>query len=488
METTEDADVDVITENKRLVQNGGNDTEMVQIKGKKYSFDRTRNGDDLNIRDKDQSVRRSVSMNNVAVNVPIHLQEDYLIGRREYSMINLRSNHKPHLHVRITEVVPSNSALIPATSDDSDNWKTPVKVFSDKKRGKSEEDKKLSRRIRTYYKEQDELIKAFEAIQKDNVSEIGREDLDASIQRRASLLAKASFIVNLLLLIAKCVAVALSSSVSIISSLVDSAVDLTSGIIIWWTSHAMRKRNIYLYPGGRSRLEPTAIVILSVIMSLASFQLIVESVQIIVAYSSNEGHIPSVQLPVILIASSTIVSKLALYLCCYFLGRGSSSVQALAQDHRNDVLSNIVAIVCGYLGSQQFISKVEENGVKYIDPIGAIIISIYILVNWWRTGYDQIKFLTGHTADPNFLSKITWICLNHHPDIIYIDTVRAFHFGNNFLVEVDIVLPEEMSLKTAHNIGEALQQKLEKFELVERAFVHLDYETEHHPFEEHKPI
>lgn len=99
-----------------------------------------------------------------------------------------------------------------------------------------------------------------------------------------------------------------------------------------------------------------------------------------------------------------------------------------------------------------------------------------------------MKLLTGHTADPHFLSKITWICLNHHEDIVLIDTVRAFHFGNNFLVEVDIVLPEDMSLKEGHNIGESLQQKLEKFPLVERAFVHLDYETTHHPHEEHKPV
>lgn len=54
-----------------------------------------------------------------------------------------------------------------------------------------------------------------------------------------------------ILLVAKGIAVALSSSVSIISSLVDSAVDLLSGIIIWWTSRAMKNRNIYEYPGGK---------------------------------------------------------------------------------------------------------------------------------------------------------------------------------------------------------------------------------------------
>ena len=53
-----------------------------------------------------------------------------------------------------------------------------------------------------------------------------------------------------MLIIAKAVAVGLSSSIAIISSLVDSAVDLLSGIIIWWTSRAMKKKNIYSYPEG----------------------------------------------------------------------------------------------------------------------------------------------------------------------------------------------------------------------------------------------
>jgi divalent metal cation (Fe/Co/Zn/Cd) transporter len=96
--------------------------------------------------------------------------------------------------------------------------------------------------------------------------------------------------------------------------------------------------------------------------------------------------------------------------------------------------------------------------------------------------------LTGHTARPDFLKKITWIALNHHPKVQLIDTVRAFHFGNNFLVEVDIVLPEEMSLRESHDIGESLQHKIERLPEVERAFVHLDYECEHHPWSEHKQV
>jgi divalent metal cation (Fe/Co/Zn/Cd) transporter len=49
-----------------------------------------------------------------------------------------------------------------------------------------------------------------------------------------------------------------------------------------------------------------------------------------------------------------------------------------------------------------------------------------------------------------------------------IDTVRAFYFGTSYLVEVDIVLPETMLLKEAHDIGEELQKKIERLAEVER--------------------
>ena len=48
------------------------------------------------------------------------------------------------------------------------------------------------------------------------------------------------------------------------------------------------------------------------------------------------------------------------------------------------------------------------------------------------------------------------------------------------------MLAEDMSLREAHDIGEPLQRKLESMELVERAFVHIDYESEHAPETEHK--
>ena len=50
------------------------------------------------------------------------------------------------------------------------------------------------------------------------------------------------------------------------------------------------------------------------------------------------------------------------------------------------------------------------------------------------------------------------------------------------------MLPERMRLRECHDIGETLQLKLERLPEIERAFVHLDYETDHSPFSEHKQV
>ena len=95
------------------------------------------------------------------------------------------------------------------------------------------------------------------------------------------------------LLIVKIIAAVISKSLSVISSVVDSVVDLLTSVMLLWTDHKIRHRDHYLYPSGlslffihfitvdsflgRTRLEPMAIVILSVVMFSASVQVIFES-------------------------------------------------------------------------------------------------------------------------------------------------------------------------------------------------------------------
>lgn len=338
---------------------------------------------------------------------------------------------------------------------------------------KSVKDKRLStaeKNVRRYYKQMEETKSTLEQIDTQELrrrsvaSEDGKES-NISVAVRLSLLC------NIGLLVCKAVAIHLSGSMSIISSLVDSAVDLMSGLVVCYTSHAIKCTNYYKYPEGKTRLEPISIIVLAVIMAVASIQVIITSVTKIIENSAN----PDITTGAIAIIAATIVIKMLLFLYCRRIKSPATNV--LAQDHRNDVFSNTVALGFGFLGF-----KLWRNA----DPLGAILISIYIFLGWYRTGRQQIRDLTGHAACPLVLQKLLWVCMTHDPRIQFIDTLRAYHFGYNILVEAHIVLPSDMNLCEAHDIGESLQNKLESYSEVERAFVHIDYDFEHHPSMEHK--
>lgn len=53
--------------------------------------------------------------------------------------------------------------------------------------------------------------------------------------------------------------------------------------------------------------------------------------------------------------------------------------------------------------------------------------------------------------------------------------------AQNYFVEVDVVMDATTPLWRAHDVSQQLQDKLEALPNVERAFVHVDHETEHTP-------
>uniref|UniRef100_A0AC34RNA2 Cation efflux protein cytoplasmic domain-containing protein n=1 Tax=Panagrolaimus sp. JU765 TaxID=591449 RepID=A0AC34RNA2_9BILA len=292
-----------------------------------------------------------------------------------------------------------------------------------------------------------------------------------SAARRLALL---TLLINIALMLIKALASYLSGSLSIISSLVDSLVDITSGLVIWMTARAIRKRDPYLYPRGRTRLEPLALVIVSVVMAVASVQMLIQAVKMII---DKDIH-PKVDITSIGIMVTTVVVKFGLFLACK-MHKDDASIAVLAQDHRNDCVSNTVALLCAIGATHLWL---------YLDPIGAILVSLYIALTWYGTGKEQLKILSGRSAEPEFINRIIKICIDHDSEIQFIDTVYVYHFGLHFLVEVHIVLDPEMPLRKAHDIAEALQIKLEALPEVERSFVHTDFEFLHLPHDEHKIV
>ncbi|CAI0555449.1 unnamed protein product [Linum tenue] len=251
------------------------------------------------------------------------------------------------------------------------------------------------------------------------------------VARGEKLAIYVSNVANLVLFAAKVYASVESRSMAVIASTVDSFLDLMSGFILWFTDHAMRKPNQYRYPIGKQRMQPVGIVVFASVMATLGLQIIFESNEIVRAY---------------------------------------------AQDHFFDVITNSIGLAAAILSIKFY---------WFLDPLGAILIAVYTIWNWSGTVMENVGSLIGRTAPPEYLAKLIYLIWNHHKEIKHIDTVRAYTFGCHYFVEADIVLPADMSLCEAHNIGETLQEKMERLPEVERAFVHVDFEFTHQP--EHNP-
>ncbi|KAH6768722.1 Cation efflux family protein [Perilla frutescens var. frutescens] len=336
--------------------------------------------------------------------------------------------------------------------------------------------KRKQRKVNEYYKKQERLLEGFNEME--TIHESGglpdalTEDELKKLAKSERLAVHISNFANLILFIAKVYASYESRSLAVIASTMDSFLDLLSGLILWFTSYAMKNPNQYHYPIGKKRMQPVGIIVFASVMATLGLQIILESVRQLIAKTGPEMDHRQEMWMIGIMVSVTVVKFVLMVYCRRFK---NEIVRAYAQDHFFDVITNSVGLATAVLAVRYY---------WWIDPTGAMIIAIYTINTWTRTVFENVWSLIGRTAPPDFLAKLTYLIWNHHQQIQHIDTVRAYTFGSHYFVEVDIVLPQDMMLSQAHNIGEQLQEKLEQLPEVERAFVHIDFEFTHRP--EHK--
>ncbi|KAK8452289.1 hypothetical protein SEVIR_5G086900v4 [Setaria viridis] len=259
---------------------------------------------------------------------------------------------------------------------------------------------------------------------------------------------------------------------AVIASTLDSLLDLLSGFILWFTAHAMKKPNKYSYPIGKRRMQPVGIIVFASIMGTLGFQVLIESGRQLITQEHANFKLKQ---ELWMVGSMSSVAVVKFFLMLYCRTFKNEIVRAYAQDHFFDVITNSVGLVAALLA---------VRFKWWMDPVGAILIALYTITTWARTVLENVGTLIGKSAPAEYLTKLTYLIWNHHEEIRHIDTVRAYTFGTHYFVEVDIVLPGDMPLSQAHDIGESLQEKLEQLPEVERAFVHVDFEFTHRP--EHK--
>ncbi|KAM0750563.1 CDF-like metal transporter [Meredithblackwellia eburnea MCA 4105] len=240
--------------------------------------------------------------------------------------------------------------------------------------------------------------------------------------------------------------------------------------ILNWCHRQGKKADRNKYPSGGSRFETVGDVTYSFAMLMVSVILICFSIQQL-ATKDDEGD-GKLHIPAIIAVSIAFVTKFILFLYCYSIRGKDSQVGVLWEDHRNDLFVNGFGIFTNAAGAK----------IKWwIDPMGALIISVGLVIVWSITAYGHFQKLVGRAAPREFQQLLVYKAMTFSEEIECIENCLAYHSGSNYIVEIDIVMKGDTPLWVAHDVSQALQDKIEALPQVERAFVHVDHEVSHKP-------
>ncbi|KAF2641835.1 cation diffusion facilitator 1 [Massarina eburnea CBS 473.64] len=327
-----------------------------------------------------------------------------------------------------------------------------------------------ARKLEKFYEAQNENIERLLKPVDDHRRDAKEEEGANHMKYRIAVVG--SFVANVLLAVLQLYAAASSKSLSLFTTMADSLFDPMSNLTLILSNRAVKRVDPRKFPSGKARIETAGNIFFCFLMITVSVVIIVESIRTIAEHKGSDGETTDFYLPSVIAVCIAFATKFSLFLYCWAIRNKYSQVRILWEDHRNDLFINGFGVLTSVGGA-----KLRW----WLDPMGAIILSVLIIFLWSRTSYSEFQLLIGVTADTPTLQLITYISMTHSPFIRQIDTVRAYHSGPRLIVEVDIVMDPEDSLRSTHDVAEELQMKLESLPDVERAYVHVDYETDHAP-------
>ena len=269
-----------------------------------------------------------------------------------------------------------------------------------------------TRKVKKFYQAQNENIERLLKPVDEHIR-TARESLIEN-KLKVNIAIQGSFIANIILAGLQLYASTSSGSLSLWTTMADAIFDPMSNLTLMLSNRAVKKVDPRKFPSGKARIETVGNIVFCFIMNAVSWILVVLS-----AKQLNDGFDKNTRdfhLPSIIAVSIAFFTKLGLFLYCLALRHQYSQIQILWEDHRNDLLINGFGIVTSVLGSKI---------AWWIDPAGAIFLSVLISFLWIRTAFSEFMLLIGVSADTQMLQWITYICeplsLNCYLNTLLID-------------------------------------------------------------------
>ncbi|KAJ7366671.1 CDF-like metal transporter [Mycena albidolilacea] len=375
---------------------------------------------------------------------------------------------------------PSDAATTSTTSNESDRssgvsneadplllasrLQTPEDIQNLRQRKKKRKQGKV---VGDFYERQNKQIAAL-LMTMDQHIESAQEEEDTN-RLAIKIAIYGSLVANCVLAVLQIYAAVSSLSLSFFATAMDAVFDPLANLVLHYCHRMALTADPRRYPSGGSRLETIGDIVYASVMGSVSVVLIAFSLQELAkGATGKEGlHIPSV-----VAVAVAFVTKLVLFIYCFSVRSKNSQVRVLWEDHRNDLFVNGFGILTSAAGA-----KLRW----WIDPLGALLISAALIIVWGRTLYRQFLLLAGVAAPIEFQQLVIYKAMMFAEGIKQIDSCTVYHAGPDYVVELDIVMDADTPLWKAHDLSQALQDKIEQLPNVGRAYVHVDHEISHKP-------
>ncbi|KAI9038383.1 cation diffusion facilitator family transporter [Aspergillus affinis] len=334
-------------------------------------------------------------------------------------------------------------------------------------RGLSKRLHRRTRRAHAYHETQNLHINRLIQVAEDPTSTRILDDRVDSSAAHVKAAIYLSIYGTILVAVLQIYAAATTRSLSLFVTMAESCCEAVSNIGLDYLHRKSRKlSDSTRWPAGAGRLCNARNICFAFALMAVSLVLAVESIR---ALASPDHELGTFHVAAIIAAACGFGIKLFLAVYCFIFRRHSSQLEMLREDNRND---------CFEYGFAIFTSAAGAKLGWWVDPAGALLIAFVIIATWIRTVYSEFMELCGLGAEPALVQEIVFLTLRHSDLILKVDTVNAYHWGEELFVEVDIVMAPERSLREVHDVSQELQDKLETVEGFGRAFVHVDYGDE----------
>jgi len=278
--------------------------------------------------------------------------------------------------------------------------------------------------------------------------QLAARTIDPNASRLMRLATYASVLVASVLILAKLVAWLATDSVSMLSTLLDSVLDVAASLVnLFAVRHALTPADRE-HRFGHGKAEPLAALGQSAFVAGSAVLLIVEVVRRFWRPQAVENG----EIGILVMMGSIAVTAVLVFFQRHVVRKtGSLAISADRLHYLGDVLVNSAVIVA--------LALTELLGWNWLDPAFGALIAAYILYTAWSIARSSFDMLMDRELPEEERQRIRSIA-TAHPQVRALHELRTRASGPSIFIQFHLEMAGEMSLYEAHRIADQVENQI----------------------------